>query len=72
MLLRDSALIYFHVKVAYIGLYSSIQECIFYAAAINVSNMRVECDIFIFSIQNMFDMPPKCYSLPSSEPRINL
>lgn len=39
MLPRDSALIYFHVKVAYI-LYSSLQEC--EAAAINVSHVTDE------------------------------
>ena len=34
--------------------------------------MRDEFNILIFSIQNMFDILPKCYSMPSSEPRINL
>ena len=34
--------------------------------------MRDEFNILIFSIQNMFDILPKCYSLPSSEARINL
>ena len=42
MLLRDSALIYFHVKVAYMVLYSSIKECVFfYDAAINVADERM-------------------------------
>ena len=57
MLLRDSALIYFHVKVAYIALFSSIQECIFFMLLLlmfPMSHMRDEFNIFIFSIQNMF------------------